>query len=157
MQLPKWEYTWELLGSIPCILPHLWKNVSHLNTFSWPHGPCIPHLIKNPMLDNKLYCLPYCHGRFWRSMSILTFYIYLHINEKIKGCSDIEKGDNIVFAPFVQLKKNCPRIYSSNMYTLWRNNSILTDNGWWKKHHIRILTNIQNPPLLSIQICNKIY
>jgi hypothetical protein len=31
-------------------------------------------------------------------MSILTFYIYLYINEKIK----VSFFDNIVFAPFVQ-------------------------------------------------------
>jgi hypothetical protein len=27
------------LGSIPCTFRHLWKCVSHLNTFFWPHGP----------------------------------------------------------------------------------------------------------------------
>jgi hypothetical protein len=39
VQLPKWNCTWESLGSIPHTIPPLWKCVSHLNTFSWPHGP----------------------------------------------------------------------------------------------------------------------
>jgi hypothetical protein len=36
---PKWECIWESLGPIFCIIPHLWERVSHINTFSWPHGP----------------------------------------------------------------------------------------------------------------------
>ncbi len=38
VQFPKWECTWESLGSIPCTFPHLWKCVSHPNIFFWPYG-----------------------------------------------------------------------------------------------------------------------
>jgi hypothetical protein len=34
VQLPKWECTWESLGSFPCTLPHLWECISHPNTLS---------------------------------------------------------------------------------------------------------------------------
>jgi hypothetical protein len=48
LQLPKWEYTWESSGSIPCTLPHLWECVSHPNTLSWPHGPLCLALNRKP-------------------------------------------------------------------------------------------------------------
>jgi hypothetical protein len=34
---PRWECTWESLGSIFYILPNLWESVSFSNTLSWPH------------------------------------------------------------------------------------------------------------------------
>jgi hypothetical protein len=48
MQFQNWECIWESLGSIPCTLPHLWKFVSHQNTFSWPHGPLHSTLSHKP-------------------------------------------------------------------------------------------------------------
>jgi hypothetical protein len=59
---PKWECTWESLGSIPCILPHLWECVSHLNTLFWPHGPLHSTLSHEPNVRvatwwKKLRCL----------------------------------------------------------------------------------------------------
>ncbi len=52
VQFPKRECIWESLGSIPCILPHLWKFVSHPNTLSWPHGPL--HSAFNHKLNVKV-------------------------------------------------------------------------------------------------------
>ncbi len=39
-----------VIGFHPLHFPHLWKCVSHLNTFFWPHGLCISRLVMNPML-----------------------------------------------------------------------------------------------------------
>jgi hypothetical protein len=62
MQLPKWECTWEPLGSIPCTLPHLWECVSHPNTFFWSHGP----------LHSTLSCEP--------NDRVVTFLFLLHLS-----------------------------------------------------------------------------
>jgi len=48
IQLSKWECIWESLGSISCVLPHLWECISLPNTFFWPHVPLHPTLNCKP-------------------------------------------------------------------------------------------------------------
>jgi len=57
MQFPKWECTWESLGSIFCIIPHFWECVSHPTHFLDLMGPCTLHLIANLML--RLWHFPF--------------------------------------------------------------------------------------------------
>ncbi len=60
VQLPKWECTWESLGSTPYTFPHLWQHVSHPNTLFWPHGPLHSTFSHEPsvrIVTRHVWCL----------------------------------------------------------------------------------------------------